>query len=423
MRSRNGAPPERFEIRIEKVVYGGWGLGRHQGKVVIVPFSVPGDYLKVRVIENKKSFLRAVMVEVIEPGPGRVPPPCPHFGVCGGCQWQSLEYPRQVEAKRQLLEQMFGHSFPETRRLPIEMMASPQAYGYRSRARIQIRGLGPNAQAGFFRFQSHLVEDVKTCPLFRPALNDALASVRLSLVRSALNPGIRQLALACSTGSGAWGIADMASDLDEGISAMDGAAEESDETVLEKRVGEFTYSTAPEVFFQANDFMVEELLDTVRRLAARAGNSAALDLFCGVGFFTLALGRQFREVQAVEFSPRAWRLCSLNARNAGLENVHVACAGVGKWVEAIGSVASPAYDLILLDPPRSGAGLKVMEKIREWAPETVIYVSCDPQTLLRDLEVLVARDYAIDFIRGLDLFPQSFHFETVVRLKRLPIGI
>jgi 23S rRNA (uracil1939-C5)-methyltransferase len=216
MRSRNGAPPDKFEIRIEKLVYGGWGLGRHNGKVVFVPFSVPGDSLTVREVENKKSFLRAAIVDVIEPGPGRVPPVCLHFGACGGCQWQNLEYPRQVEIKRQLLEQKFRHRFPETKRLPIEMKASPQAYGYRSRARIQIRGLGPTAQAGFFRFQSHLVEDVRSCPLFRPALNEALASIRLSLAREALNPGSRQLALACSTESNAWGLADMASDFGDG---------------------------------------------------------------------------------------------------------------------------------------------------------------------------------------------------------------
>lgn len=418
MKNRNGAPPERFEIRIEKLVYGGWGLGKHNGKVVFVPFSIPGDYLRVREVENKKSFLRAAIVDVIEPGPGRVPPECPHFGSCGGCQWQNLEYPRQVEIKRQLLEQTFGHRFPETKKLAIEMSASPQAYGYRSRARIQIRGLGPNARAGFFRFQSHLVEDIESCPLFRPALNEALASIRLSLSRETLNPGSQQLALASSTESGKWGLADLASDLDEEISALDGAAEESDETVLEKRVGEFTYRMAPEVFFQANDFMVGALMNTVRRLTAQSGSSAALDLFCGVGFFALALGRQFEEVQAVEFSPLACRFCSLNAAKAGLENVRVVCADVAKWMEAVGSISPPAYDLILLDPPRSGAGFKVMDKIREWAPETVVYVSCDPQTLIRDLEILAPRDYTIDFIQGLDLFPQSFHFETVARLKR-----
>ena len=423
MRSRNGTPPEEFEIRIEKLVYGGWGLGRHNGKVVFVPFSVPGDYLNVREVENKKSFLRAAIVDVIEPGPGRVQPVCPYFGACGGCQWQNLEYPRQVEIKRQLLEQTFKHRFPETRRLPVEMKASPQVYGYRSRARIQIRGLGPTARAGFFRFQSHLVEDVQSCPLFRPALNEALASIRLSLAREALNPGSQQLALACSTESGTWSFADMASDLDEEISAMDAAVGELNGTIIEKKVGEFTYGMAPQVFFQANDFMVDELLDTVRRLTAPAGSSAALDLFCGVGLFTLALGHQFQEIQAVEFSPLACRFCLLNAKTTGLENVRVICADVGKWMEAIGSISPPAYDLILLDPPRSGAGFKVMDRIREWAPETVIYVSCDPQTLVRDLEILSPRDYVIDFIQGLDLFPQTFHFETVVRLKRRPIGV
>ena len=161
MKARRSA---EFEIKIDKLVYGGSGLGRHEGKVVFVPFTAPGDRVRVRLAEQKRNFARASVVELLEPGPGRQDPPCPHFGVCGGCQWQHLEYAQQLEFKRRILEETLHHHLPETRTLEIRMTASPQPLGYRTRARIQMAGAGPGARAGFFRLQSHRIEDVKSCP-------------------------------------------------------------------------------------------------------------------------------------------------------------------------------------------------------------------------------------------------------------------
>ena len=140
-----------FQITVEKLVYGGAGLGRHNGKVVFVPFSVPGDHLLVHTVTEKKTYVRAEIVKIIKPGNGRITPTCPHFAKCGGCHWQQLEYSRQVEAKRQILEEIFNHRFPQTRELPIIMKACAQPFGYRSRARVQLRGSGSRTIVGFFR--------------------------------------------------------------------------------------------------------------------------------------------------------------------------------------------------------------------------------------------------------------------------------
>jgi 23S rRNA (uracil1939-C5)-methyltransferase len=175
---------------------------------------------------------------------------------------------------------------------------------------------------------------------------------------------------------------------------------------------------APQVFFQANDFMISELVATVQELGRIPKPGSALDLFAGIGLFSLPIARGFTEVTAVESSPAASRLCDENAVNCGLYNIRVVCADVAAWMKAVASVASPSFDLVLLDPPRTGAGQEIMQRIGEWAPETILYISCDPQTLVRDLAFLPIRDYRIDFVQGLDLFPQTYHFETVVRLKR-----
>jgi 23S rRNA (uracil1939-C5)-methyltransferase len=400
-------PSARFEVEIEKLVYGGEGLGRHEGKVVFVPFTVPGDSVEVRAIERKKDFIRAAVTRILKPGPGRCLPSCPHFGRCGGCQWQHVDYALQVEAKRRILEEGFHHRFPETRKLLISVKACPNPYGYRSRARVQLRGFGAQAKVGFFRHRSHAVEDVSDCPLFRQPLNEALAAVRSAHCEGRFEPGEKELELACAD-DGSWAFTQ--------VGPTRSCAGQSSQDVLLKRAGEFSYATTASAFFQANDFILEELITTALRLAA--GRNAALDLYSGVGFFSLPLARRYRNVVAVESSPDAHRLCVKNAARARLENIQAICADVLDWMDAVGSIAAPGYELVLLDPPRAGGGVEVMKRLAGWAPENIVYVSCDPQTLIRDLAALPARDYRIDFVEGLDLFPQTYHIETIVRLKR-----
>ncbi len=415
--NKSGRTPKAFEVTIEKLVYGGAGLGRHEGKVVFVPFSVPGDRLLVRPVEEKKTFLRADVVRILKPGRGRATPECRYFEKCGGCQWQHIDYAGQIEAKRKILEESFYHRFPQTRDLPIIMRGCPHPYGYRSRARMQLRGLGSKAVVGFYRCGSHGVEDIESCPLFRPALNEALSSLRQFKLKVDIDPEPREMDLACSQEEDAWATERVGAEDSTGATPLLGTRKGT-EVILKRRIGEFTYSVTASTFFQANDFMVPELIALVRESAMGAGRNVALDLFAGVGLFSLPLARQFARVIAVENSSSAIRLCSLNASSAGLANLRAACADVAAWMKSEGASGKQDFDLIVLDPPRTGAGIDVMEKIREWAPAMVIYVSCDPQTLVRDLAALSPRSYRIDVVEGLDMFPQTFHFETVVRLIR-----
>jgi 23S rRNA (uracil1939-C5)-methyltransferase len=409
MRRHHGLPDSRasFKVEIEKLTYGGEGLGRVEGRVVFVPFTLPGDHVEVRPVEKKRNYIRAVVTRILKPGPGRRDPSCPHFGRCGGCQWQHLEYTLQVETKRRILEEVFHHHFPETRKLAISVKASPEEYGYRSRARVQLRSGGAAPSVGFFRYRSRTVEDVDHCPLFRLPLNEALAAVRRAHLDGSFGSREQEVGLACA---------------EDGSSAYEASvpegppSEQQSRELLIRHVGEFRYEAEPSVFFQANDFLIEDLVATVMSLTL--GKDAALDLYAGVGLFSFPLARRYRSVVAVEGSPGAHRLSVRNASYAGIENVQAVCAEVQDWIQAVGSIAAPALDLILLDPPRQGAGPEVMKHLAEWAPETLVYVSCDPQTLIRDLASLPVRHYQIDFIAGLDLFPQTFHIETVVRLRR-----
>jgi tRNA/tmRNA/rRNA uracil-C5-methylase (TrmA/RlmC/RlmD family) len=414
--NKNEKPCKEFEVTIEKLVYGGAGLARHSGKVVFVPFAVPGDRLIVRPVEEKKTFLRAEIIRILEPGNGRVAPVCPHFIKCGGCQWQQLEYPRQVEAKRQILEETFYHRFPETRENPIVMRSCPQPLAYRSRARMKLRGAGSNASVGFFRTGSHTVEDLENCPLFKGSLNEALTSLRQFKIKVDTDPKPQEMDIACSEEEGSWATALTTASADEGVTPLFGNRRRED-VILRRKVGDFTYLVTPSVFFQANDFMVLELVSLVQDSARSSGTGRALDLFAGVGLFTLPLAKQFEKVVAVENSLLASQLCSRNAEAAGLGNIKAVCSDVLLWM---GSQEKSAgrFDLILLDPPRTGAGQKIMERIAGWAPKSIIYASCDPQTLVRDLTVITRRGYKIGLVEGLDMFPQTYHFETVVKLEK-----
>jgi 23S rRNA (uracil1939-C5)-methyltransferase len=396
MKRKTGKTSGNFEISIDRLVYGGAGLGRRDGKVVFVPFSIPGDRLLVRAVEEKKQFIRAEIVEILRPGAGRIQPVCLHFMRCGGCHWQQLDYSRQVESKRQILEETLHHHFPETHNLTISMEPCRQPFEYRNRARVQLRGSAGSRVTGFFRRESHAVEDVDACPLLRPLLNEALNEIRKSPQNFFGGAGKLEADMACSEEDGKWDPV------------------QGDSIILHKTISGFRYAFTASVFFQANEFIVSKLVDFARAAWENAGNGAALDLFAGVGLFTLPLAQQFRSVVSVEGSQQSCHCCSLNLSEAKLSNVLVINSDVAQWME---STETPAdLDFVLLDPPRTGAGINVMEQIRRWAPETIVYVSCDPQTLCRDL-AHISQFYKIDLAQGLDMFPQTYHFETVVRLK------
>jgi 23S rRNA (uracil1939-C5)-methyltransferase len=405
-----------FEVTIEKLIYGGAGLARHQGKVVFVPYSVPGDQLLVRPIEIKKTFIRAIIQRILTPGTGRINPTCIHFEKCGGCDWQQLEYSQQVEAKRQILEEIFYHKLPETRDLPIHMRACKQPYAYRSRARIQVTGDGGKTVAGFFRSGSHIIEDVENCPLFRPSLNKALSALRQFRIKSTPNAAPLERDIACSEEEGTWAIEHTRVESPKALAAS--GSVEKKEVLLQRKIGEFSYSITASAFFQANDYIVPELVEHVIASAQDTGNRSALDLFSGAGLFSLPLARQFHSVVAVENSRQSCEFCTRNADHAGFKNLQTVCEDVAEWMKSESAHRIPQFDLVVLDPPRTGVEPSILDHLCKWGAQTIIYVSCDLQTLVRDLARISPHPYRIDSIEGFDMFPQTYHFETVVRLKK-----
>jgi len=408
-----------FEVTIEKLVYGGSGLGRSSGKVVFVPYSAPGDRLLVQTLREKKNYTLGTIAEILSPAPGRINPPCPHFGKCGGCHLQHMTYPLQVEAKENILREVLHHRFPYTRDISITMEECPQPLAYRSRARIQVRKSAGTISTGFYRSESHTVEAIKECILLRPPLNQALEALRSSEPDTGIGMDIRELDIAGSYEEGLWTV--FSADKDAGTGALGSEIQPrawNHEVLLKRKVGKFVYSVTAASFFQANDFMIARLVELVREMAEDCSHNTVLDLFAGVGLFSLPLAELYGSVVAVEHSRTASELSSANASAAGMDGIQSVCADVADWLQSHISKTAGSFDLILLDPPRSGAGSRIMEQIRSLAPKTILYISCDPQTLARDLSCITEDRYVIEQVVGLDMFPQTFHFETIVRLIR-----
>ena len=383
-----------IEARIEKLVFGGDGLARVDGRAVFIPYTAPGDLVRARITESKKRFARAELVELLEPGPDRREPPCPYFGPCGGCQLQHVTYETQVQAKggfvRDALERIGRLDVPGE--IPIHT-APGSEFGYRIRATAHVVHTSRETLFGYFGARSHRVVDIASCPLLVEELDAAWQRARAAregLLR------LRHVDLAAG---------DEGAAAEPPIATVGGAA-------LTTRVGDVTYTFSPADFFQANRPLLGDLVST-----ATAGESGALavDLYAGVGLFAIPLSRAFERVVAVEGFAQAADFARANASANGAENVEVLDEPVEAWLER--SADEPgAIDLVLLDPPRAGLGEAPARRLAALAPSRIVYVSCDPTTLARDLRVLADGGYRLESVEAFDLFPQTFHVETVARL-------
>ncbi len=389
------------EVTIEKLVYGGDGLARVSGQTVFVPFAAPADRARIRIVETGRNFARAVIEELLTPAPTRRPPPCPHFGDCGGCQLQHLNYAAQLQVKaefvRESLRRLGGIDWTGE----IATRAADE-FGYRARAEIKIQRVddGPS-RIGYFRAGTHEVCAVNACPILLPAANRELQ--RLHAEPELIPHGATRVYLTAG---------------DDGIivSPATGANDKAHEVdalgTAHQHIAGFDYSFGVRSFFQSNRLLVEELVRTV--VNARSG-ALAVDLYAGVGLFSLPLAQRFTQVIAVEGNRLAANHGAENARANNVANVRYDAVSVEAWLK-YKAAEQPCPDLVLLDPPRAGAGAIVIERLAALAPPQLVYVSCDPATLARDVKLLAAYGYELRAVTVLDMFPQTFHVETVAEL-------
>ena len=425
-------PGDVLETVIEKGVYRGRGLGREDGRVVFVPRTYPGDRVRARLAEVHAGWAEAALVEVLEAAPERRASPCPYVPLCGGCVYQDYAYEAQLRLKESVLRESLARAGVRWEGT-VDVHASPEA-GWRLRASLHFSAGAGGMRLGLRQEGTRRVVDVEECLQLSERMNRAARALREALGdRTALWPGLRGLDLLESPDGGtllaaletslapseapelAW--------LAERVPGLDGFGVATGPRLqwlrgashVEAQVLAVVLRAHARSFFQANRFLLEPLARTVVDLVP-AGDSRVIDLYAGVGLFALPLAaRGERDVLAVEWAPAAAEDARWGARRNGLEQVRVVAGDVAA---ALAGVSPKAGERIVLDPPRTGVGREVVRLVADRAPEAIVYVSCDPPTLGRDLFRFAERGYRPDTVHLFDLFPDTFHMETVVRLRR-----
>jgi 23S rRNA (uracil1939-C5)-methyltransferase len=379
-----------LEVEIERILPGGYGLAHSAGHTVFVSLAAPGDRLRVRVERQQGNVLFASIDEILVASPDRVEPPCPYFGRCGGCDFQQLTYEKQLAAKAEIIRDCL-HRIARLEEVPeIVVMSSPREWRYRMRATWQIDR--DEQTIGYYERGSRCVCDVANCAVLVEQLEETLERMR-TIDWQEFPPALKHLDVVAG---------------ENGVSLSPSFAE-FETAELELKIRDEIYNYSAEAFFQVNPGLLAPLIEFA---LGEVSGEAAVDLYCGVGLFTLPLARRFARVIGVEGNPVAVGFARRNLQRAGLENVRVVNAGVAEWIRR----QALQTDFVLLDPPRAGAESAVIKGIAESRARRVTYVSCDPATLARDLRKLFAAGFVLESLLAFDLFPQTHHVETVVRL-------
>jgi 23S rRNA (uracil1939-C5)-methyltransferase len=386
---------EIIEVSIEKIVPNGFGLAFAENLTILVPLSVKGDKLavKINLLKGKTAF--ADIVEIKTPSDDRIEPPCEYFGKCGGCNFQQMSYETQLEAKVGILQDCLTRIGKINFQGEIQIIPSPKPFEYRSRAQWHLSTR--IKKIGYFESNSHRVIDVEHCPILTPELNATLADLWENVEWSDFSSEIVDIETA---------------NAGEDVSVF------SDELIIPTEEIAYAlngkkYFYSANTFFQGNPFLIEKLVELA---LSGARGKTALDLYCGVGLFTLQLSDNFENVVGVEAHDRAVDFAEKNKETARLENIKFYRESVNEFLQENANDLKN-IDFVLLDPPRSGTEKGMIEKLVKIKPKGISYVSCEPSILARDLSILTTNGYTIESITALDMFPQTHHVETVVRLR------
>ncbi len=393
------------EVLIEKLVYGGRGLARADGRVVLVPFVLPGETARVHIEAERRGVFEARLEEVVAPAPERVDPPCPFFFRCGGCQYQHSAYELQLRQKVAILREALRRGgrieAPEEIRV-----VSGEPWGYRNRTQFHLF----QGEIGFFGFGSHRLVPVDRCPISSPKINETLTVLRDMRAERRFPVFVSAIEIFTNESEVQLNVLEAAQPVSKRFfewcaGKIPGYVEDA----IDYPVGDIAYRVRHRSFFQVNRFLAGAMLEAA--LEGAEGGSA-VDLYAGVGLFSIPLARKFASVAAVESSGSAARDLEYNAERAGV-NVQVR----HEPVEAFFETAEERPDFVLADPPRAGLGKFVVRHLLRLKPPRLTIVACDPATLARDLGALVAGGYRLDALTLIDLFPQTFHIEAVARLS------
>ena len=436
------------ELLIDKLVQGGDGLATLDGMKVFVPYSAPQERVRARIVTQKRDYAVAEIEEVIEPSPLRIDAPCPYFGMCGGCQLQHINYQGQLVVKKLYVNealQRIGQVFVPVRNVTTE--AEP--WHYRNKTQYPVGSTGNGMAIGFFKRGTHDLLDVPTC-LLHPAefdrLREAIRAILVAAGETGYNEAkhegnVRHIVLRQGTRDGGLLAIVVTRTPEFDRRAAELIAEQPGLTgvvhsVVPARTNRImgqqttvlagsghlnqsvlgkTFQVSAPSFFQVNVQQAEELCRKILKHIAPKGDELVVDLYSGVGMISLLVAPFVQQVTAIEADATAVEDAKANAQEQAVRNVEFVCGDVSREISRVAST-----DVIILDPPRKGCPADTLRRIAALKPKRIVYVSCNPATLARDLATLEQSGYATHEIEPVDMFPQTFHVEVIARLG--PLG-
>ncbi len=390
-----------MQIDVEKLVYGGDGLARVDGEVILTPFVLPGELAEIEREPKRSGITRGAVQEIARPSADRVAPSCPYFGVCGGCHYQHASYDAQLAAKRAILAETLVRT-GKLENLPEISVVSGEPWGYRNRIQLHFE----NGRVGYRMARSNRLCAIEECPISSPKLNECIGAIN-RMVRARRWPSFLSDAELFTNETGVqFNVVGTGRPIAQKF--FDWLAEEIPGLVTGALEYD-GYRVSHGSFFQVNRFLVKELIDEV--VGGSRGETAS-DLYSGVGLFTIPLASRFAKVTAVESGTGAIRDLAFNAERAG-KPVHARAENVDVYLAGL----EETPDLAVADPPRTGLGKGVVRRLIELKPRAITLVACDPATLARDAQGLITGGYRLDKLTLVDLFPQTYHIETVARFQ------
>lgn len=428
--------PKELTLKIDSLAYGPYGVGRNEGKVILVPQTAPGDEAQIQVVEERRNYVIAKLLRLVKPSPLRQAPPCPYFGPCGGCPWQHLQYEAQLAAKEKNVQDALRRIGRLNGFELLPILRSPRAYHYRRRIRLQAdRG----KRIGFHRALSHELIEIDSCLIADPEIDRHLSHARewIMLLKTQvqyveiLRGDKEEKVLLVGRAAGGFAPGDDAAssrfhqqhhDITGLIMFGPGWRRSwGQRKILTRSEHGIRMDVDGEVFTQVNGEASRQLVRELLQWGEFHDQDRVLELYSGAGNFTLPVAQHAHEVVAIEGDPRSVENGRANSQSNRLHNIRWVTAPVPKGVKRLRD-KDEKFSKIILNPPRAGAkGLE--EDLAPLGAEKILYVSCDPATLARDLAALTKKGYTLARVRPVDLFPHTFHVEALaemVKLRNLP---
>lgn len=384
---------DRIHVKIESVAFGGDGVGRMDHRVVFVPFAAEGDELEVVVTQIKKRFLRGQIVTILTPSPFREEPRCSHYGRCGGCCYQHLNYPYQLSIKKKQVVDVLNKIGKIAHPPVSEVVASPQCYHYRGKAQVHLEATSGGWQAGFLDVSGATLLGIDACAIMDESINDQLRDLKSN--RTVWNKKSTRLTL--------WSKS-------ESQKTQDG------KTIV-RRVKNKKFLVPAGGFFQTNLYLTDRLVDEVCRMVVDEKTDTIVDAYCGCGLFSVFLSSHTRKIFGIERDAMSVAFARQNAKELGVCNAQFICGDVSSVLKKHFLSAGEKMDVLILDPPRSGCSKIMLDTVAQLKPQKIIYISCNPATQARDVQYLAVHGYVLRSLVPLDMFPQTQHVEVVGYLE------